>query len=346
MLISRRRFIGAVPSAWAAVAAGLLAGGAAGASAPVTAVDWEQARTVQTGVKFVALDEVVDTPVTASDEKMLNLLKKAGRLIGAADGGDGRPMKSYLFRVDLRTPGLAFTATGRDAKWGEPMPAEANGRGKNLQIATLREKTEDFLTALADPARDGGARRPLVGFDTGPWRPWPPPSHFYADPAGLTISDGVVVTDHPTDRPCFVVWKDGAVDILASPVPAARRAEAWIAHTGFGLVMKNGQAAPPRPYEVKLMPRLALGLSKDRAYMYLLAVDGRQPGRSMGAVAADLVRLFRAAGAWDAIDFDGGGSATLCYWDAKTSRPVTVNRTEGRRVALNVGIYVRTGREP
>ena len=62
----------------------------------------------------------------------------------------------------------------------------------------------------------------------------------------------------------------------------------------------------------------------------------------MGAVAADLVRLFRAAGAWDAIDFDGGGSATLCYWDAKTSRPVTVNRTEGRRVALNVGVYVRT----
>ena len=326
--------------------AALQSDGAAGASAPVTAIDWERAQTVQTGVKFVALDEVVNTPVTASDEKMLNLLKKAGRLIGKADAGDGRPMKSYLFRVDLRTPGLAFTATGRDAKWGEPMPVEGNGRGKNLKIATLREKTEDFLKALADPARGGDGRRLLVGFDTGPWRPWPPPSHFYADPAGLTISDGVVVTDHPTDRPCFVVWKDGKMDILESPVPAARRAEAWIAHTGFGLVLKDGQAAPPRPYEVKLMPRLALGLSKDRAYMYLLAIDGRQPGRSLGAVAADLVRLFRAAGAWDAIDFDGGGSATLCYWDAKASRPVTVNRTEGRRVALNVGVYVRKDRKP
>ena len=63
--------------AWAVMAVfGMaLPGGAAGASVPVTAIDWERAQTVQTGVKFVALDEVVDTPVTASDEKMLNLFK-------------------------------------------------------------------------------------------------------------------------------------------------------------------------------------------------------------------------------------------------------------------------------
>ncbi|HCH87127.1 MAG TPA: hypothetical protein DFL85_16665, partial [Lentisphaeria bacterium] len=50
-------------------------------------------------------------------------------------------------------------------------------------------------------------------------------------------------------------------------------------------------------------------------------------------------------GAADAINMDGGGSATLCYWDEKTKTPVTVNRqTESgyqRPVGSNIGIYLK-----
>ncbi len=30
-----------------------------------------------------------------------------------------RLMKAFLIRVDLQTPGIKFTGTGRDPKWGE-----------------------------------------------------------------------------------------------------------------------------------------------------------------------------------------------------------------------------------
>ena len=40
-----------------------------------------------------------------------------------------RLMKAYLLRVDLATPGIGFTATERDPRWGEPMPDYTNGDG-------------------------------------------------------------------------------------------------------------------------------------------------------------------------------------------------------------------------
>ena len=52
-----------------------------------------------------------------------------------------------------------------------------------------------------------------------------------------------------------------------------------------------------------------------------------------------------AAGAEDAVNFDGGGSTTLLYWDAKLKKTVVLNRhTEGgylRPVASNVGIVLK-----
>ena len=92
------------------------------------------------------------------------------------------------------------------------------------------------------------------------------------------------------------------------------------------------------------MPRIAYGLSKDRHYFYILTVDGRQKGWSLGATGRELATMLRDAGAADAINMDGGGSATLCYWDEAKQTPVTVNRhtKEGyqRPVGSNIGIYL------
>jgi hypothetical protein len=49
------------------------------------------------------------------------------------------------------------------------------------------------------------------------------------------------------------------------------------------------------------------------------------------------------AGAWDAMNRDGGGSTTLVYWDDAAKKPVVCNRqTESgytRPVGANMGIY-------
>ena len=64
----------------------------------------------------------------------------------------------------------------------------------------------------------------------------------------------------------------------------------------------------------------------------------------MGAEMSDLVKLMLAAGASDAINMDGGGSATLTWWDAEKNTTVIPNRHgfkfHGYRpVALNLGFY-------
>lgn len=71
-------------------------------------------------------------------------------------------------------------------------------------------------------------------------------------------------------------------------------------------------------------PRTAFGLSADRRRAWIIVVDGRQRGYSMGADNAALVALFRELGASDAMSFDGGGSSTLAAAAGKGA--VVLNR--------------------
>jgi hypothetical protein len=57
-------------------------------------------------------------------------------------------------------------------------------------------------------------------------------------------------------------------------------------------------------------PRTAVGFSRDGATLYLFVVDGRSEN-SGGMTLAELARAMRAAGAWQAMNFDGGGSTTM-----------------------------------
>ena len=57
--------------------------------------------------------------------------------------------------------------------------------------------------------------------------------------------------------------------------------------------------------------RTAAGVSRDGSVVYLLVIDGRQPGFSEGATTADLARILADLGAWEGINLDGGGTTTL-----------------------------------
>ena len=62
-------------------------------------------------------------------------------------------------------------------------------------------------------------------------------------------------------------------------------------------------------------PRTAVGVSADGKRAWIVVVDGRQEGYSLGASNADLVTIFGELGARDAMSFDGGGSAALAIED-------------------------------
>ena len=56
-------------------------------------------------------------------------------------------------------------------------------------------------------------------------------------------------------------------------------------------------------------PRSALGFNDEK--LFLIAVDGRQPGYSMGMTLYDMGKFFSELGIKHAINFDGGSSSTL-----------------------------------
>ncbi len=57
-------------------------------------------------------------------------------------------------------------------------------------------------------------------------------------------------------------------------------------------------------------PRTALGFNS--RYLYLVEVDGRQKGLSLGMTFAELANLMKSIGCTDAMNLDGGGSST--FW--------------------------------
>jgi exopolysaccharide biosynthesis protein len=84
-------------------------------------------------------------------------------------------------------------------------------------------------------------------------------------------------------------------------------------------------------------PRTAVGFSRDGRTLYLLTVDGRSEN-SGGATLAELARLMRRLGAWEAMNFDGGGSTTMVVGDSVVNVP---SDTTGERAVGNALLVVR-----
>lgn len=66
-------------------------------------------------------------------------------------------------------------------------------------------------------------------------------------------------------------------------------------------------------------PRCALGVSEDE--LFAVCCDGRRTGVDAGLDLAELARLLISLGAMDAINLDGGGSATLVHRGHLLNRP-------------------------
>ena len=277
------------------------------------AVDWNSAKTIYPGVKLVSLKK--DKP---------------------------RLLRMFIMRIDLKTPGLTFAVTGRAPGWGNPMPDYPK-----LPIRTRRTTTGTFMSEARKPVKQGGrGLNMIVAVNASPWRPWTTPyTHKFADPPGLNISDGVIVGHRPGNNPTFVIYRDGRVDIVEkvkkTDIPLIKDAV-----SGFYMVARNGQVLPDSGAASSgLHPRTAYGLSADRRYLYLIAIDGRQPKWSLGAKGSETGQFLLEAGASDVINMDGGGSTTMCYWNRKKKKPVMVNRqsangTYMRPVATNLGIVL------
>lgn len=241
-----------------------------------------------------------------------------------------RLMKVNIIRVDLKIKGLYFTATPRDPDWGKPMP---DFPSKTIRAA--RKRTRNFM----QDARKNGVNM-IIAANASPWTPFTRPwNHKYGDPGGLNILNGEIISEHPT-RCIFAVYKDGT-PVITRKIPKEDYAKIQIAVSGFAITALNGKLTMN---DTPLHPRTAYGISADKRYVYLMTVDGRQPGVSLGCTQNETGKLLLAAGASDAINMDGGGSSTLIYWDTQKKTMVSLCRHRmgyERIVGSNIGICIR-----
>jgi hypothetical protein len=85
-------------------------------------------------------------------------------------------------------------------------------------------------------------------------------------------------------------------------------------------------------------PRTAVGFSRDSATLLLVVVDGRSTA-SVGMTLVELAALMRRVGAWQALNFDGGGSTTMVVDGAVVNVP---SDATGEREVGNALLVVRT----
>ncbi len=207
------------------------------------------------------------------------------------------PQIIHIAEIDLRADGLSFLVT-------------PSGELDNFDFTGLT--TSQFLDAhdlqlaingdFFDPWKDYGVFNyyPHVGDGT--------------NVRGLSASQGDITTVgyvSPRYYATLYLSQDNRASF------SAPQGEIYNAISGNLYLLRNGEMRSFRnePYIQKRHPRTAVGLSQDETTLYWVVVDGRQPNYSQGATIPELTQMLLDAGAYTAINLDGGGSSTIVMDD-------------------------------
>jgi hypothetical protein len=118
---------------------------------------------------------------------------------------------------------------------------------------------------------------------------------------------------------------------------------------GAGLLRLNGRSPanwedsenlPASSFIAARHPRTLIGVDDD-GFIWLIAVDGRQPERSVGMTFEDLTRLCDRLGLSHALNLDGGGSTTMVVKGAIVNAPS--DATGPRAVSDAILVTLRGG---
>ena len=240
----------------------------------------------------------------------------------------GEALQQVLcMRVDLTDPDIVLFTTPHCASCG---------------LETLSENTSYFLEEYGLQAAVNGA---FFASSTGPAdTPLGTPDDVY----GLAISMGSVVSpaNMPLYSAAFLFGTNNQAIYIPTNSPGTNTSGIYTAISGSRTLLIRGtniNAATPNDLD----PRTAMGLSQDRRYLYLLTIDGRQPGWSEGADFRDTGEWLKRFGASDGINVDGGGSTTMVKADC-VGKSVLLNKPSfvaayGRErvIGHNFGVYAR-----
>jgi len=262
------------------------------------------------------------------------------------------PVRGWVARVDLTDPRVSFVVTGpMERHEGDPERAEA--RLVPTDIWAERAGV-DLAVNAGFFARLEGTGAPLFGWTDA----------LPVDILGLSRSETRTVSpprdgggEGTSPDPALLIdeKKGGRCPCALRATYAAESDLAGVedAVAGMGrrgskpgtLLVENGQdrGATAQVSPAERHPRTAAGVSRDGRTLLLLVVDGRQPGWSIGATLPELAQMMLGAGAWNAVNLDGGGSTAMWHREPGATAGHVLNRpSDGhvRPVANHLGVRV------
>ncbi len=194
-------------------------------------------------------------------------------------------------------------------------------------------------------------------------------------PSGVTVGEGRAWTDISTGdkgrRDEFGWFAEGGGRIQYYLPSSDVKPEPWMQTliVGTAMLLWKGEILPPmadlpvthedrKPHLVDplpaserfkmtdlirmnpRMPRTGVGTTKDHKTMIFFVVDGRQK-HSVGMTGNDMQKIFHEFGAWEALDFDGGGSS--CFYIEGLGVLNKPSDGKPRHNANHLGCYAKPG---
>jgi hypothetical protein len=237
-----------------------------------------------------------------------------------------RPLRVWIARIDLTTPGLRFALT-------EP----AEFAGDDARFETRCANTLEF-------AMQRGVQ---LAVNTSAFDPFRQQAGMPMDVIGLAAVRGGLYSAADERFGALYISRQGRIALKGPPLPAD---DVWHVIPGFRMLVDDGRiVVSEQAHNTKfggLNPRTAAGTDKEGRTLWLVVVDGRQKGVSEGITLVELACLFQSLGVWDALNLDGGGSSTFVLENADGTYRVLntpVGRGEPntlREVANNLGLYL------
>jgi len=212
----------------------------------------------------------------------------------------------YAMRVDLKAPGISFVSSRHSGT-----------------KAAVSDTVSDF-------AKKTHAQ---VAINAGFFSPCCLEHEEDKNILGVSVSEGKIVSPPSAkdeyNAALLITQQNEASITTVSPDMDLSRV--FTAVAGSAIIVQKGENTGTVNQLNKAAyanPRTAVGVSKDGRYLYLVVIDGRKPGYSMGTSNSETAEVMIALGAYTALNLDGGGSTTMVKSDEQ-GNVETVNHPSG-----------------
>lgn len=160
--------------------------------------------------------------------------------------------------------------------------------------------------------------------------------HFGGDPFPIPQNDtGFVLTSKSTNLLDFNIGDAISYSLQSGPDWNSLK----FAIGSGGMVLRDGVLTNTDVNIKGLHPRTGLGISQDGREVILVTVDGRDP-YFKGVSQETLGAILKNLGAYNGINFDGGGSTMMAVKPlGQTSATVVNKASESRSVVNGVGVF-------